>query len=230
MVFMAGCESQEKKSNTLVANTVVKSNIAKPKNYAVVSAAKSETAGKAQVKVMAYLPYGFKDKNELESTINNIYETYRHEGGYANFNEPTVVGVYLFETERLAKSDPSAWIGMLTKGPNDTSPYVTFNDFKVNASLGLKDKVSSEDEIQLGKIKKLLASRGVNMCDLNSTVNSIELKSIHAADKLYPDFGTEHDVFSDKLINREWENLARKYRLTKDEINKACMFATVYCK
>ncbi|EHQ26158.1 hypothetical protein [Mucilaginibacter paludis] len=230
LLLVTGCGSPEKKNKVSVADTVVKANVAKPKNYAVVSADKLETSGKAQIKVMAYLPSGFKDKNELELTLNNIYNTYRHEGGYTNFSEPTVVAVYLFETEKLAKTDPSAWLGMLMKGPSDTNPYLSFNDFKVNASLGLKDKVLSKDEIQLAKIKKLLASRGVDMCDLNKTVNDIELNSIHAADKLYPDYGTEHDVYSDKLINKEWKKLERKYRLTKDEIDKACMFATVYCK
>lgn len=181
---MAGCGSPEKTENASVADTVVKANVAKPENYAVISADKLETSGKAQIKVMAFLPSGFKDKYELESTLNNIYEAYRHEGGYTNFSEPTVVAVYLFETEKLAKSDPSAWLGMLTKGPSDTKPYVSFNDFKVSASLDLKDKVLSKDEIQLAKIKKLLASRGVDMCDLNSTVNDIELNSIHVADKL----------------------------------------------
>ena len=54
-----------------------------------------------------------------------------------------------------------------------------------------------------------MASIGADMCELNSTVNDIELKSIHAADKKYPEYGTEHDANSDKLINKEWRKLKK---------------------
>jgi hypothetical protein len=230
LMFLPGCESNGSKYTKSAADTSIISTPAKSANYTVLKADKSETTGKAQIKIMAYLTGDFKDKSELETTLYHIYEAYRHEGGYIYFNEPTVVGIYLFETRKLAETDATAWLGMLQKGPHDSNPDVSFNRLRLNASLGLKDNILSEDEIQLAKIKKLLLPRGIDMCDLYQTVNDIELNSIHAADKLYPDYGLEHNDYSDKLIRQEVKKLGRKYKLTSDEIDRACFFASTYCK
>ena len=80
---------------------------------------------------MAYLNDQFSSKEELSNTLNILYQTYRHEGGFQNFTEPTVVGVYLFETKKLASSDPSAWLAMLIKGPSDDVPNISYNNLKI---------------------------------------------------------------------------------------------------
>jgi hypothetical protein len=229
-MLLFGCESKQRRDTKVAADISFPSGLVKATNYTVFSADKYETTGKAQIKIIAYLAADFKDKSELEITLYQIYEAYRHEGGFVNFDEPTVVAVYLFETQKLAETDHSAWLGMLEKGPHSPDPDVMFNRFRLAASLGLKDNVLSEDEIQLAKIKKLLISRGIDMCELNKTVNDIELNSIHAADELYPDYGMEHNAYSDKLMRRGLKKLERKYRLTYNDIDRACLFAGTYCK
>lgn len=230
LMLFSGCESNGSKNTKSAADTAIRSTQAKAANYIVLNADKSETTGKAQIKIVAYLTKDFKDKSELETTLYHIYEAYRHVGGYIYYDEPTVVGIYLFETQKLAETDATAWLGMLQKGPLHSNPDVSFNRLRLNASLGLKDNILSEDEIQLAKIKKLLLPRGIDMCDLNQTVNDIELNSIHAADQLYPDYGLEHNDYSDKLIRQEVKKLQGKYKLTSDEIDRACFFASTYCK
>lgn len=231
LFLVAACDHTKRKSSTADDHlAAVEKVVTKPTNYIIYSAEKSETSNKAQMKVMAYLSEGFKDKPDLEETLRTIYESYRHQGGYTNFPEPTVVGVYLFESEKLTKTDPSSWIAMLTKGPRDDMPYISFNDLKVKASLGLRDSVLSEDEIQLAKIKKLLDSRKIDMCELNKMLSNLELNSIHAADKQYPDYGSKHGAYADKLMDQGRKELERKYRLTEKEIGLISAFATVYCK
>lgn len=230
LMLSPDCESNGSNNTQSPADTSIRSTPAKDANYTVLTADKSETTGKAEIKIMAYLTGDFRDKSELETTLYHIYEAYRHIGGYIYFDEPTVVGVYLFETQKLAETDATAWLGMLQKGPLHLDPNVSFNRLRLNASLGLKDNILSEDEIQLAKIKKILLPRGIDLCDLNKTVNDIELKCIHVADMLYPDYGLEHSDYSDKLIRQEVKKLGRRSKLTSDEIDKACFFASTYCK
>lgn len=233
LLLILGCSSQESQKEmddtvSLKADNLSKTDLSK--KYLILSADKLETSNKAQIKVTAFLKGEFKDKEELESILTEIYQTYRHQGGYVNFSEPTVVAAYLFGTEGIAKNDPSAWMGMLLKGPNDASPRISYNDFKINAASDLKDNVKSSDEIRLAKIQKLLSSKNIELCDLSQMVNDIELTCIRLADKRYPDYGKDHDDYSDQLIESEWRKLGKKYKLTHDQINEACTFAMAYCK
>jgi len=229
VAFFMACGSPEH-PNRMISPGTSTTAIIENKNYVVVNAEKKETATKAQMKVTAYLKQDLQDKAELNNMLKTIYEQYRHESGYSNFDEPTVVAVYLFETEKMLKSDPSSWIGMLIKGPNDNSPHLSLNDFKVVAALGLKDTVLSKDEIELGKMNKLLQSRNIDMCDLNRIVNAIELNSIRTADKRYPNYGNDHDEYADQLIAIGLKKLKKKYRLTEDDIDMVSALALVYCK
>jgi hypothetical protein len=229
IALLTACGNPERQNGRTSLDTLATA-ISENKNYVIENAEKKETTGKAQVKVAAYLKQDFKDEAELNHILENIYALYRHQGGYSHFDEPTVVAVYLFETEKMAKSDPSAWIGMLMKGPNDISPRLSLNNFKVTAALGLKDTVLSEDEIELSKINKVLRSRNVELCDLNIAINAIELNSIHAADRLYPDYGLEHDDYAGRLMAIELKKLKKKYRLTTGNLDMISTLALIYCK
>lgn len=199
-------------------------------SYSTINSEKSEIPGKAQLKISAYLTKNLTTEKEIKKILLYIYELNKHEGGYENFSEPTVIGIYLFTSKTLAQKDPSSWIGMLVKGPSDIEPRLSINNFKTMALTNLKDKKQSKDEIELEKLNKLLASKNLKLCDLNDQLNNFELESIHKADRTFPNYGKKHDDYSNKLINAEWKKIEKKYGLDESDLNKVGNYASAYCK
>lgn len=199
-------------------------------SYSIISREKSEILGKAQLKIKSYLTKDVTTEKEIKKVLLANYESNKHEGGYKNFSEPTVIGIYLFTSKNIAQKDPSSWIGMLEKGPTNVEPYLSVNSFKTTALTNLKDSRQSKDEIELEKLNKLLTSKNLKLCDLNDKINNIEMESIHKADYAFPNYGKEHDDYSDKLRDNEWKKLEKKYNLTESDLDKIGTYANTYCK
>lgn len=198
--------------------------------YSVYDKVKSETGNKAQVLLYAFLEEDADTETELENTLKDLYEQNKDEGGYQNFDKPTVVGVYLFTSEKLGRQDKSAWLGMLMKGPSDTEPRININSMKLKSQSALKDNETSEDERQLAALNKTLAKQGLELCSFSKLLGDIELECIHEADKKYPNYGMEHVDYVDKLNAVERNKLRKKYHLSADVFTKVNVFANVYCK
>ena len=198
--------------------------------YNVFDKVKSETNNKAQILVYAFLTKDLNTKSEIEGFLSDIYEKNKNEAGYKGFSKPTVVGAYIFSSKKLAQQDKSAWTGMLIKGPGDIEPRISINDLKLKSQNGLKDNKKSEDEIALDLLNKSLSKKGLELCSFNKKLSDIELDCIHKADKKYPDFGTKHMEYVDKLTEVEMNKIRKKYHLNNDIFTKVSVFAGVYCK
>ena len=198
-------ESNSTKSTVIDSPTINKKVLA----YKVQNKEKSETSNKAQLKIYAYLTTEPTTKEELENTINEIYIENKNESGYKNFSSPTVIGIYLYTSENKAKEMPDQWISMLSKGPNDTQPRISIDDFKLKSQSGLLDNEKSDDEIELERLTKYLQQRELELCTFYKRLGDMELDCIHVADKKYPDFGIKHSEYSEKLMEAERKKLKK---------------------
>lgn len=198
--------------------------------YEIIDRQKSETSNKAQIKVLAYLKEDPTNKNDLEKTIEKIYNENKKESSYKNFSEPTVVAVYLFSSEKSAKESPESWVAMLQKGPRDTEPRISINDFKLNALSGLNDDKKSKDEIALDSLNNFLSKRNLELCSFSKQIAALELEAIHKADKKYPDYGNEHQEYAEKLMESDRAKLKKQYKLEDDILISVNVFAMSYCK
>jgi len=198
--------------------------------YKVQNKKKSETNSKAQLKIYAYLTIEATTKEELESTINEIYIDNKNESGYKNFTSPTVIAIYLFTSENKAKEMPDQWIAMLSKGPSDNQPRISIDDLKLKSQSGLTDNNKSKDEIELENLTKYLQQRGLELCTFYKQLGNMELECIHKADKKYPDFGVKHGDYSEKLMDEERAKMKRKYKLSDDTFVNVSVFGSSYCK
>jgi hypothetical protein len=199
--------------------------------YVIVKEENYETSNKAQL--IEYVVY--KDTVYTESALKNvadeIYKLNKDKDLFKNFNAPTVFGIYVFTSEEILESDKSAWICMLSKGPSDSEPRISFNDFKLKSLQGLNDNKKSEDEIALDDLNKYLLERGLELCSFYKQLGDMELECIHKADAKYPNYDyPEHSDYSDKLMKEERGKFATKYDLKDSIFVKVSVFGMSYCK
>lgn len=197
--------------------------------YEILNEEKYETSGKAQLLEYAVYKDSIYTKGALEKIVIEIYDLNRDKNIFKYHDAPTVIGVYLY-TSQYAFKDKSEWVAMLTKGPNDSEPRVSFNDFKITALNGQSDSSKSNDEIELEKLKSYLKERGLELCALSDTLKKVELDNIHKADAKYPDYGDKHMAMIQQLDAKFYESLKKKYKLNENVITKVAIFATAYCK
>jgi len=119
---------------------------------------------------------------------------------------------------------------MLMKGPSDSEPRISINNFKLNAQTGLNDDKQSKDEIALANLNKYLTKRKLELCSFNKEISDSELEVIHKADKKYPDYGEEHQAYSEKLMQSNMSRLKKKYKLDDSIFVRVSVFAMSYCK
>jgi hypothetical protein len=206
-----------------------KTNSSVSNNYEILSEDKYETSGKAQLLEYAVYKDSIYTKDALEKIVIKIYDLSRDKNIFKHHDAPTVIGVYLYTSQNAFK-DKAEWIAMLTKGPNDSEPRVSFNDFKITALHGQSDSSKSDDEIELEKLKSYLKERGLELCTLSDTLKKVELDNIHKADAKYPDYGDKHMAMIEQLDAQFYESLKRKYKLNDNVITKVVIFAMSYCK
>lgn len=206
-----------------------KNNISK--KYDVIKEENYETSNKAQI--IDYVVYydTIYTENALKDVLLDVYKDNKDKDLFENFDAPTVFGVYLYTSKEILESDNGAWIGMLTKGPLDSLPRLSFNHFKLNSLQGLNDNKKSEDEIALDQLNESLQERGLELCSFYKQLRDIELECIHKADAKYPNYDyPKHGDYSNKLMKDEREKLTIKYDLADSIFTRVSVFGMSYCK
>jgi len=246
LILLNGCGSDTKNATTKKTEIVNKENLEKQKDtnqmendtykdlskkYEIINEESYETSNKAQL--VEYVIY--KDtvytENALKSVLLNIYERDKNKDIFDNFNAPTVFGVNMYTSKEILEYDKSAWICMLTKGPLDSEPRLSFNQFKLNSLQGLNDDKKSADEIAFDNLNKYLENRGLKLCSFYKQLGDMELNCIHKADTRYPNYDyPEHHDYSEKLMKNERKKLSSKYNLDDSVFGKIAVFGMAYCK
>ncbi|ACU63085.1 hypothetical protein [Chitinophaga pinensis] len=198
-------------------------------NYDILSEEKYETSGKAQLLEYAVYKDSIYTKVALEKIVLEIYNLNRDKNIFKQHDAPTVIGVYLYTSQNAFK-DRAEWIAMLTKGPYDSEPRISFNDFKITALNGQNDSSKTNDEIELEKLKSYLQERGLELCTFADTLKKVELDNIHKADAKYPDYGDKHMAMIKQLDTQFYESLKKKHKMNENIITKVAIFAMSYCK
>lgn len=190
-----------------------------------------EVPNKAQVLVYAHLTQQkLETKAHLENALLEIYELYKNTAEFKKFTHPTVVGVYLYTSEKLGKQNKAAWIGMLMKSPNDAAPKTRIDELKFRSQTSLEANEGTEDEIEFEKLNKVLFERGLELCSFNKRLSEIELECIHKADKHYPGYGLQHQAYIDELQEEATNEICRVHDLNDEILTKVNVFAIAYCK
>jgi len=230
LVTFCGCTDPSKKEKQDKASVVNDhAELQSESRFEVISEEKRETSLKAQLIEYAWYKDTIYSKDVLTSTILDIYDLNKDKDVFENYDAPSVIGVYLF-TSKEAMKDKAEWIAMLSKGPNDLEPKISFNEFKLTALNTANDNVKSKDEIELDKLNSYLKKRGLELCSLADLLKKIELENIHKADAKYPDYGEEHMAMIDRLDAQSYRKLRTEYKLSDDMLSKVAVFAMAYCK
>ena len=231
--LLTSCKNDKKKSTTSELDEISENEIIPERrqfDYEIVNTDVVETKNKAQVtKYVAYKD-SIYNKDALSDVMLEVYFRNRKAQVFKNFEEPTVVAVYVFTSIEQAKNDRSSWISMLVKGPNDESPNLTYNEMKLKSLSGLNDEVKSKDEIALENLNEYLEKRDVTLCDLYKQFGSYELDNIRKADVKFPDYGKEHTDYVTKLNKADRNRIMSKYNLTDSIYTKTIVFGMSYCK
>lgn len=230
LIFLCiGCTNSnlQEESKEQIKKTVEQSQ--KKNNFEIIDEVKSETVGKAQLIEYAIYTDTIYTTAALESTLMDIYNEHKDKRVFENHETATVIAVYLFTSKQIYK-DKAEWIAMLIKSPNSDQPNISFNNFKITALNNLSDNVKSKDEIELDKLKAYLKKRGLDLCQLSDLIKKTELDNIHRAKAKYPDYGNKHMAMIDRLDEEFYNNLKRKYKISKNMLSKVSIFAMSYCK
>jgi hypothetical protein len=190
-----------------------------------------EVHNKAQVLVYAHLTRkDLETVAHLENTLLEIYEQYKATTGFKKFERPTVVGVYLYTSEKLGRQNKAAWIGMLMKGPSDTDPKIRIDELKFRSQASLEANEGTRDEIELEELNKALFERGLELCSFSKRLGEIELDCIRKADKKYPDYGLQHQSYVNDLQEVAMKEICLVHDLNDEMLNKVHVFSMAYCK
>lgn len=200
-------------------------------NFEIVNEEKYETSNKAQL--VEYVVY--KDttytQDALKKVLIDVYDKNKNKDLFKNYDAPTVFATYVFTSSEIFKSDKGAWICMLTKGPLDSEPRLSFNDFKLKSLQGLNDNEKSEDEIALDKLNEYLEERGLELCSFYKQLGDMELECIHKADAKYPNYDyPKHGDYSEKCMKEERKKISAKYDLADSIFVRVAVFGMNYCK
>ena len=201
------------------------------KKYEIVNEENYETSNKAQLIEYAVYNDTIYTENALKNVLLDVYKDNKDKDLFENFDAPTVFGVYVFTSKEILESDKSAWICMLIKGPSDSEPRLSFNDFKLKSLQGLNDNKKSEDEIALDKLNEYLQERGLELCSFYKQLGDMALECIHKADAKYPNYDyPKHGDYSAKLMKEEREKLSTKYDLADSIFTRVSVFGMSFCK
>jgi|SRR5690606_2782194 len=232
-ILFTNCKNDQKQTPTSETEKITETEMIPEKrklDYEIVNTDIVETKNKAQItKYVAYNDSIF-DKDALSDILLEVYFRNRKAKVFKNFDEPTVIAVYIFTSVEQAKNDRGSWISMLAKGPNDENPILTYNEMKLKSLAGLNDKVKSKDEIALDNLNEYLKKKNVTLCDLYKQFGSYELDNIHKADAKYPDYGKEHSDYVTKLDKADKKRIMSKYKLADSIFTQTIVFGMAYCK
>jgi hypothetical protein len=199
-------------------------------NYEIIEELPSETFNKAQILYYAHYTDSVYSEKALSKVLVDIYGKAKHKDYFDNFNSPTVIGVYLFTSKETAQKDKSSWIAMLSKGPSDQSPRLSYNSLKISGLQGLNDSVKSKDEIYYENLNQYLQERGLQLCSFAERLGQMEDECIRLADKKYPNFGIEHSDYSFQLMKERRKEIASTYNLVDSIFGSVAVFSMTYCK
>lgn len=233
LIFFTNCKNDQKQPTSSDTEKVVeieKTTEKRKLDYEIVNTDIIETKYKAQITKYVVYNDSIFNKDALSDVLLEVYFSNKKAKGFKNFEEPTVVAVYVFTSEEQAKSDKGAWIAMLVKGPDDESPRLSYNELKLKSLAGLNDKVKSKDEIALDNLNEYLGKRNVTLCDLYKQFGSYELDNIHKADAKYPDYGKEHTAYVTKLDKADKKRIMTKYKLADSIFTQTIVYGMGYCK
>lgn len=198
--------------------------------YEIINDEIYETSNKAQL--IEYVVY--KDtiytEEAFEKILLDIYQRNKDKDLFDNFNSPTVFAIYVFTSNEILNKDKSAWICMLSKGPRDLEPRLSFNSLKIKSLHGLNDNVKSKDEIAYENLKFYLQERNLELCSFYDKLGDMELECIHKADSKYPDYGVKHTEYASKLMKEERTKLKNQYNLADSIFVRVAIFGMNYCK
>lgn len=229
VLALIACKEGNRKNTSSNSKVEIVQQPPKVPKYKIIDEKISENAQSS--KIIEYVV--LNDNNTISKDVikNVLLDVLVNNIGRDEFiyhNAPTVIAVYLFTSEKIAKNK-SAWIGMAVKNPSSAFPSIRYNERKIKSIQGLSDGVKSEDEIALEKLQKYLKERGLELCSFNKKLESIELKSIHKADVKYPNFGKKHMDYYSMLIKKAYSKLKKKYDLDKSTLIKVMVFSSGYC-
>lgn len=198
--------------------------------YIVFDKAKLEVHNKAQVVVSAYISSALGTQDDLRNALVNLYEQHKNEGGYQAFDRPTVVGVYLYTSEKLGRQEKSAWIGMLMKGPRDAQPRISINELKFNALTEEDSNQWTENTIAFEQLNRELFERGLELCSFSKRLGDIERDCIRKADEKFPEYGEKHIQYADDLMKEAMNEIYTTHNLDSSMVNKVHVFALSFCR
>ncbi len=182
--------------------------------YTILDEEISDIPLKTQVSLKVLVSGTISD-GSLRALLQNLYSTYSTKTGFKYHNSPTNIYIYLFTSKERADSDMQ-WIGMLAKSPMYDVPDIRINERQI-AQLGKKPEVKfglTEDK------RKQIWKEMVKAED----------RAWAEADKRYPpkvehskavfmeQLG-KHSDLNDKLTDKYYDEIARKYGLTREQLN-----------
>jgi hypothetical protein len=199
--------------------------------YAIFDVQRLEVHDKAQVLIYACLTQQkIGTREELERVLTAIYERYKDTTGFRRFERPTVVGVSLFTTAELGRRDKAAWIGWLTKDPQDAEPILHIDELKLADLRAWDANEWTESTIAYEQLNRSLFDRGLEVCSFNKRLREIERECGHKADRRYPDFGAEHTPYADELLAAAMSEIKAVHNLDDDLLHQVHGFARIHCR
>jgi len=199
--------------------------------YSIYRTEPSELGTKAEVKCYAYLTTDSANKTQIEGTLTSLYFSLLTWRGFKESSTaPTVIAIYLFTSKDNAANMPEAWIGMLSKGPSDAQPRISFDDYKLKEYVESADSIKSADEMVLEKLNAYIRKRNKDLCTLYHSLYDLEGETIKKADEKYHNFGAEHLSYQSQLYSEGQRNLFRKYNINDTLSTYITAFGMSYCK
>jgi len=188
--------------------------------YSVLNEEKHDSPVKAQV-VLNILVSGNVTEKNLTALLNKLCSSIKSRRGFKYHDSPTNVYIYAFISKEQYDSEMGLWIAMLDKSYNDSTPNIYIDKKQIS-----QINVKTEEKFGLSESKRK---------QIWKELVEAEDKALIESEKKYPLPDVYNPGYSQSLFLKQYEkqsdfqikldkkykhNLAKKYKLTPEQLNK----------
>ncbi len=183
----------------------VKESDRKPLEYVVLNEEVHDVPIKTQVQLDILLSGEITEK-ALRALLKNLYSSIKTRKGFKYHEHPTNIYIYAYTSRAQQQSSMGLWAGMLALSYGDKTPTI-----KIDKEYLTTIKAGPEKKFGLSETQRMQIFR---------EIVKAEDDAMNAAINKYPNDGMKQIDYERQQAKANKENLRKKYRLSKEELDK----------
>jgi hypothetical protein len=209
---LCGCFEIEQPARRYQASPVKQVEHVQARNFTLVKDESSENERRAIARLHVVI-HGAITEEGVRDLLDQLYESAMNRKDFRYHDGPTGVTIYVYQSESHFESEMGQWVGMLTKGKNDSNPSVTIrNDLIASIDGGPRKDRFGLSELQRREVwNQIIAAEDRATREANERFPIERTSSVQQANERLDHVKT--------LIEKYRHDVASKNGLTEEQLN-----------